>query len=131
MNHIINNNYLELPELNVFDHLVQPYWMNIGFVMDNVMISMQNSLNANILLNLNNTIDTARNCANLYGQLRRAEIEAAIYVNTVHLFYNQLSELINSDIQLYHHLQNEVRTEIHLGTQYFIEFLEMIHININ
>jgi hypothetical protein len=47
------------------------------------------------------------------------------------LFYNQLSELINSDIQLCHQLQNEVRTEIELGTQYFIEFLEMIHVNNN
>ena len=124
MNHLINNN---LPlHLN---HSVQTYWMNIGFVMTNVMNRMQNQLNQEFALNLNVAIQTAHNCANFYGLLRRGEIEENQYTNTEQLFYLQLEELINNSNQFTNELQNAVHAEVDLGTRYFNRFIDMVQVN--
>lgn len=131
MNPIIQIN---LPQVHVMppglEHSVQTYWMNIGFVMTNVMNDMHNDLNAVHLMNLNNAIEIAHNCAHLYGLVRRQEIEYNNYTNTEHLFYNQLSELINSNNQLRNHLENAVRAEVELGTRYFHEFLDALNVQV-
>lgn len=125
---------INLPQVHVMppglEHLVQSYWMNIGFVIDSVMNDMYNSLNAQFLLNLNNAIETAHNCAELYGLLDRQEIEINMYENTVQLFYNRLSELLNNNNMFRNHLENAVRAEVELGTRYFHEFLDMVHVQV-
>jgi hypothetical protein len=131
MNPIIQIN---LPQVHVMpqglEHSVQTYWMNIAFVMTNVMNDMHNDLNAVHLMNLNNAIEIAHNCAHLYGLARRQEIEFTVYVNTVNTFYIQLSDLLNSNNQLHNHLENAVRAEVELGTRYFHEFLDTLNVQV-
>jgi hypothetical protein len=120
-NNFVPNNFLL--------HSVQIYWQNIA----NTLQEVKNDLNNNIPLeeqfecDLNNTINTAYECSNLYGLYIHNQDYLINYQNQERLFYNQLDSLIQNHEFLII-LQNIVRMNNDEGVRFFVRFLSALNI---